>query len=63
MSNNDPVNDMNTPVCGLINDLDKAMKTKSSQRLNEAPLSRGRDCMVPIWPSSSFLFWTGLPTA
>ena len=30
---------------------------------NEAPLSRGRDCMVPIWPSSSFLFWTGLPTA
>ena len=32
-SNNDPVNDMTTPVIGLINDLDKAMKTKSSQSL------------------------------
>ena len=32
-SNNNPVNDMTTPVSGLINDLDKAMKTKSSQSL------------------------------
>ena len=32
-SNNHPVNDMKTPVSGLINDLDKAMKTKSSQSL------------------------------
>ena len=32
-SNNDPVNDMTAPVSGLINDLDKAMKTKSSQSL------------------------------
>ena len=30
-SNNDPVNDMTAPVSGLINDLDKALKTKSSQ--------------------------------
>ena len=29
--NNNPVNDMTTPVSGLINDLDKAIKTKSSQ--------------------------------
>ena len=27
-SNNDPVNDITTPVSGLINDLDKVMKTK-----------------------------------
>ena len=32
-SNNDPVNDMTAPVSGLINDLDKAMNTKSSQSL------------------------------
>ena len=32
-SNNNPVNDMTSPVNGLINDLDKAMKTKSSQSL------------------------------
>ena len=32
-SNNKPVNDMTAPVSGLINDLDKVMKTKSSQRL------------------------------
>ena len=32
-SNNNPFNDMTTPVSGLINDLDKAIKTKSSQRL------------------------------
>ena len=32
-SNNNPVNDMTTPVSGLITDLDKAMKTKSSQSL------------------------------
>ena len=30
-SNNNPVNDMTTPLSGLNNDLDKAMKTKSSQ--------------------------------
>ena len=30
-SNNYPVNDMTTPVSGLINELDMAMKTKSSQ--------------------------------
>ena len=32
-SNNDPVNDMTAPVSRLINDLDKDMKTKSSQSL------------------------------
>ena len=32
-SNLSPVNDMTAPVTGLINDLDKAMKTKSSQSL------------------------------
>ena len=32
-SNNNPVSDMNTPVSGLINDLDKAMKIKSSQSM------------------------------
>ena len=32
-SNNDPVNDMTTPVSWLISDLDKVMKTKSSQSL------------------------------
>ena len=32
-SNNDPVNDMTTPVSWPINDLDKAMKAKSSQSL------------------------------
>ena len=31
-SNNDPVNDMTAPVSGLINDLDKVIRTKSSQR-------------------------------
>ena len=30
-SNNYPVNDMTTPVSGLINDMDKVIKTKSSQ--------------------------------
>ena len=30
-SNNDPVNDMTAPVSWLINDLDKVIKTKSSQ--------------------------------
>ena len=32
-SNNNPVNDMTAPVSGLINDLDEAIKTKSSQSL------------------------------
>ena len=32
-SNNNPVNDMTTHVSGLINDLDKVIKTKSSQSL------------------------------
>ena len=32
-SNNNPVNDMTTLMSGLINDLDKAMKTKSSQSI------------------------------
>ena len=32
-SNNNPVNDMTAPMNGLINDLDKAIKTKSSQSL------------------------------
>ena len=30
---NNPVNDMTAHMSGLINDLDKAMKTKSSQSL------------------------------
>ena len=33
MSNSNPVNDMTAPVSWLINDLDKAMKTKSTQSL------------------------------
>ena len=32
-SNNKTVNDMTTPVSGLINDLDMDIKTKSSQSL------------------------------
>ena len=32
-SNKYPVNDMTAPVIGLINDLDKAIKTKSSKSL------------------------------
>ena len=32
-SNNNQVKDMAAPVNGLINDLDKAIKTKSSQSL------------------------------
>ena len=32
-SNNDPVNDLSAPVSGHINDLDKIIKTKSSQSL------------------------------
>ena len=32
-SNNNPVNDMTALVSGLINDLDKVMKTKSSKSL------------------------------
>ena len=32
-SNNNPVNDMTAPLSGFINDLDKAMKTKSSQSM------------------------------
>ena len=32
-SNNNPVNDMTTHVSGFINDLDKAINTKSSQSL------------------------------
>ena len=32
-SDNNSVNDMTAHVSGLINDLDKAMKTKSSQSL------------------------------
>ena len=32
-SNNDPVNDMTVPVSGLINDMDMAIKTRSSQSL------------------------------
>ena len=34
-SNNYPVNDMNAQVNGFINDLDKAMKTKSCLRNRE----------------------------
>ena len=37
-SNNNPVNDMTAPVSWLINDLDKAIKTKSTQSLF------GNDC-------------------
>ena len=33
ISCNNPVNDMTTPVSGLTNDLDKVIKTKSSQSL------------------------------
>ena len=32
-SNNNPVNDMNAPVSGLINELNKVTKTKRSQNL------------------------------
>ena len=32
-SNNNPVNDMIAPVSSLINDLDKVIKTNSSQSL------------------------------
>ena len=32
-SSNNPINDITAPVIGLINDLDKAIKTKSSQSL------------------------------
>ena len=32
-SNNNPVNDMTALMSGLINDLDKAMKIKSSQSM------------------------------
>ena len=32
-SSNNPVNDMTAPVSGLINDLDKFMRTMSSQSL------------------------------
>ena len=32
-ANNNPVNEMTAPVSWLINDLDKVMKTKSSQSL------------------------------
>ena len=32
-SNNNPVNDITAPVSWLINDLDKVIKTKSSQSL------------------------------
>ena len=32
-TNNNPVNDMITPMSGFINDLDKDIKTKSSQSL------------------------------
>ena len=32
-SNNNPVNDMTAPLSGVINDLDKVTKTKSSQCL------------------------------
>ena len=31
--NNNPVNDMTAPMSGLINDLDKDIKTKSSHSL------------------------------
>ena len=31
--NNKPVNDMTAPMSGLINDMDKVIKTKSSQSL------------------------------
>ena len=33
MSNNNPVNDITVLMSGLINDLDKIIKTKSSQSL------------------------------
>ena len=32
-SNNGPVNEMTVPISGLINDLDRVAKTKSSQSL------------------------------
>ena len=32
-SNNNPVNDMTAIISGLINDLDKAIKTKTSQSM------------------------------
>ena len=32
-TNNNPVNDMTAPMSGLINDLDKDMKIKSSQSM------------------------------
>ena len=32
-SNNNPVNDMSAPLSGLINDLDKVIKTNSCQSL------------------------------
>ena len=32
-SNNNPINDMTTLMSGVIDDLDKVMKTKSSQSL------------------------------
>ena len=32
-STNNPVNDMTTPVSGLLNNLDKVIKTKSSQSM------------------------------
>ena len=32
-SNNNPVNDMTAPVSGLIDDLNKVIKSKSSQSL------------------------------
>ena len=32
-SNNDPFNNMTAPVSGLINDLEKVIKTKSSESL------------------------------
>ena len=34
MSENNTVSDMTAPVSGLINDFDKAMKTKSSHSLS-----------------------------
>ena len=40
-SNNNTVNDMTTPVSGLINDLDKVMETKSSQ--SQSRDRRGND--------------------
>ena len=42
-SNNNPVNDMTAPVSWLINDLDKAIKTKSTQKFQVAGLKMAEE--------------------